>query len=143
MSVTHAQAQNQVRCQIGEASLPNGKRLYLSPALVCYGSVSVLTRAGGTGSNEGSAAGSMNMSTSDIRLKQNIARVGDHPLGFGIYLFDYKPEFRGQLGDVRQFGVMAQEVEAVIPAAVLTYPDGYKRVNYAMLGIDLSGRRVH
>ena len=85
----------------------------------------------------------MNMSTSDIRLKKNIDRIGDHPQGFGLYLFDYKPEFSELYGSGRQFGVMAQEVEAVMPDAVVTYPDGYKRVNYAMLGINLSARRVH
>ncbi len=38
----------------------------------------------------------------------------------------------------RQFGVMADEVEAVLPQAVVMHPDGYKRVDYALLGIDLA-----
>ena len=121
----------------------NGKKHYQSPGLVCYGAVSVLTQAGGTGSNEGSQSGNMNMVASDIRIKQNIARIGSHPLGFGLYLFDYKPEFGGAQWAGRQFGVMAQEVEAVMPSAIVTYADGYKRVNYPMLGIELSKRRVH
>ena len=139
MSVDHSQG----KAQGGETAPSNGKKDYQSPGLVCYGSVSVLTQAGGTGSNEGSSSGNMNMLPSDIRLKQNIVRIGNHPLDFALYLFDYKPEFGEQWGSYRQFGVMAQEVEAVMPAAVVTYPDGYKRVNYAMLGIDLSGHRVH
>lgn len=128
---------------VREIAPSNGKRAYQSPGLVCYGSVSVLTQAGGTGSAENSGNIKPNMAASDMRLKQNVARIGNHPLGFGLYLFDYKPEFGEQREVGRQFGVMAQEVEAVMRAAVVTYPDGYKRVNYAMLGIDLSGRRVH
>ncbi len=72
---------------------------------------------------------------SDRNVKENIVRIGEHPLGIGLYLFDYKPAFRDQWGHGRQFGVMAQEVETVMPAAVCTHPDGYKMVDYAMLGI--------
>ena len=142
MSVDHSQVQVQVQAQAqgGETAPSNGKKDYQSPGLVCYGSVSVFTQASNSGSNEGSGG---RMTASDIRLKQNIVRIDNHPLGFGVYLFDYKPEFQELAGRGRQFGVMAQEVETVMPDAVVTYPDGYKRVNYAMLGIDLSARRVH
>ena len=57
-------------------------------------------------------------------------------MGFGLYLFDYKPEFRDAWGSDRQFGVMTDEVEVVIPAAVYVHPDGYKMVNYPLLGIN-------
>ena len=53
------------------------------------------------------------------------------PAGFGLYLFDYKPAYRETAGFGRQFGVMADEVEAVLPQAVVMYPDGYKMVDYA------------
>lgn len=53
----------------------------------------------------------------------------------GLYLFDCNAEYRQQWGEGRQFGVMAQEFEALIPEAVCVHPDGYKMVNYAMLGI--------
>ena len=134
----------QAQVPVGESAPINGKRKYKSPGLVYYGSVSALTQASTSGSSEGSGgSGVMKPSASDIRLKQNIVCIDSHPLGFGVYLFDYKPEFLELAGRGRQFGVMAQEVEAVMPAAVETYPDGYKWVNYAMLGIDFSGRRVH
>lgn len=131
-------------CQ-GEVTVPrNGKKGYQPPILVCYGSVSALTQAALTGNAEGSLMSNPNMSVqSDMRLKQNITRVGTHPLGFGLYLFDYKPEFRKQEVNVRQFGVMAQEVEVLMSDAVMTYSDGYKRVNYEMLGINLSARHAH
>jgi hypothetical protein len=72
---------------------------------------------------------------SDRITKENIVRIGMHPLGIGLYLFDYKPEYRGLSGQGRQFGVMADEVETVMPEAVSLHADGYKMVNYAMLGI--------
>jgi hypothetical protein len=61
-------------------------------------------------------------------------------LGIGLYLFDYKSEYRQQHGMGRQFGVMADEVESVFPEAVSVHPGGYKQVNYAMLGIS---HRIH
>ena len=72
---------------------------------------------------------------SDRRTKENIARIGCHPLGMGLYLFDYKPQYREQCGLGRQFGVMADEVEAIVPDAVSMGEDGFKRVDYGMLGI--------
>ena len=64
-------------------------------------------------------------------------------MGFGLYLFRYKPEHRGSHGDGRCFGVMADEVECVTPAAVSMHADGYKRVNYTMLEIGLPDASVH
>lgn len=84
-----------------------------------------------------------NMMMSDRALKQDIVRIGTHPAGFGLYLFDYKPEFREAAGFGRQFGVMADEVELVLPQAVVMHPDGYKRVDYALLGIDIAVQSVH
>lgn len=62
---------------------------------------------------------------SDRRLKSNIERIGTHRLGIGIYEYDI---FGG-----RQVGVMADEVEAVMPEAVIQHPSGYKMVNYGAL----------
>ena len=63
---------------------------------------------------------------SDRRLKSNISRIGEHPLGIGIYEYD----IFGQ----HDIGVMADEVEQVMPDAVMVHPSGYKMVNYSMLG---------
>jgi hypothetical protein len=62
---------------------------------------------------------------SDIRLKSNIVKVGEHPLGIGVYEYD--------IFDRREYGVMAQEVLAVKPEAVIHRPDGYLMVNYGAL----------
>lgn len=66
------------------------------------------------------------MAASDRRLKSNIVRVGTHPLGIGWYEYD--------IFDRRERGVMADEAETVMPIAVATGADGYKRVNYALIG---------
>lgn len=110
-----------------------GKATYSSPTLKIFGSVSNLTQNGnGTGTDGGTVGMQM---MSDRITKEKIVRIGDHPLGIGLYLFDYKPEYRELSGHSRQFGVMADEVETVMPEAVSIHPNGYKMVNYAMLGI--------
>ena len=68
-------------------------------------------------------------------MKENIVHIGTHPMGFGLYLFDYKASFKAACGHGRHFGVMADEVECVVPAAVITQASGYRAVNYALLGI--------
>ncbi|MBV7258108.1 tail fiber domain-containing protein [Erythrobacter crassostreae] len=72
---------------------------------------------------------------SDRRLKQNIRKVGDHPAGFGLYLFDYRPEFAELCEGSDVFGAMADEVREVRPHAVSKHPSGYWMVDYAQLGI--------
>lgn len=109
------------------------KHAYTPPVLVVYGAVRDLTRSGqGTGTDGGT--GTMQM-MSDRNVKEEVVKIGDHPLGIGLYLFVYKPEYRDKCGCGRQFGVMADEVEQVMPEAVSVHPDGYKVVDYAMLGI--------
>jgi len=71
---------------------------------------------------------------SDIRLKEDIRRVGTNRLGLGVYRYRY----RGMDGIYE--GVMAQEVEVMHPGAVRTLPLGYKAVDYAKLGLEM--RRV-
>ena len=65
------------------------------------------------------------MMFSDERLKSNIVKIGEHIKGFGIYLY--------KIFDRLQCGVLAQEVEKVMPEAVLTLPSGLKMVNYDMI----------
>ena len=114
-----------------------GKSPYARPVLRVFGSVGILTHGALGTKCDGSNVGDMQLPpcSSDRSLKENIARVGTHPLGFGLYLFNYKTEFHGEWGSGRQFGVMAQEVETVMPEAVSIHPNGYKMVNYALLGI--------
>jgi len=80
---------------------------------------------GGLFNLAGSLGSAALLAPSDRRLKSNIERIGTHPLGIGIYEYD--------IFGSRQRGVMADEVEAVRPKAVITRDDGYKMVNYGML----------
>ena len=79
----------------------------------------------------GTAASAAMMS--DRRAKQSIERVGTHPLGIGIYTFEYTPRHQKAWGAGRHLGVMAQEVLTVRPEAVIHRPDGYLMVDYGRL----------
>lgn len=115
-----------------------GKLPYVSPVLKKFGSVQLLTASStGSGADGGTMAGKTATMTSDLQCKHNIVRIGQHPLGFGLYRFDYRPEFSARFGASRQFGVLAQEVEIRVPAAVHVGTDGFKRVNYSLLGIEI------
>lgn len=122
---------------------PGSRKKYTPPALVSYGLVRDLTQATSNvnikeinfGAMYGCQPTTWGKPCSERRVKENIVRIGDHPLGFGLYLFDYRPEFRAQWGQGRQFGVMIEEVERLMPEAVSMHPDGYKRVDYSLLGI--------
>lgn len=116
------------------------KRKYQSPILLTFGKVAALTRQSACSATKDSTTtctpgGSQMAMTSDQRAKEDIVRIGSHPLGIGLYLFRYRPPFRDEWGHGRQFGVMAQEVEAVMPEAVCVHPNGFRMVNYSMLGI--------
>ena len=62
---------------------------------------------------------------SDARLKSNIVKVGNHPLGIGIYEYD--------IFGHRERGVMAQELMQVMPDAVHQHSSGYFMVDYGRL----------
>lgn len=83
---------------------------------------------GGTLGNIGKLAGGIGGligAFSDRRLKSNIQRIGTHPLGIGLYAYDIFGE--------RTIGVMADEVERVLPEAVSVHPSGFKMVDYSMV----------
>lgn len=69
-------------------------------------------------------AGMMKM-FSDMRLKSNVVKIGADPRGFGVYEYD--------IFGRRERGVIAQEVEKIIPEAVSEHL-GMKMVDYARLG---------
>lgn len=69
---------------------------------------------------------------SDRRLKENIEEVGRDPrTGLALYHFNYIGD-----PDTRFQGVMADEAERFMPAAIITTQSGLKYVNYDMLGIE-------
>lgn len=66
---------------------------------------------------------------SDIRLKDNITKVGEKD-GLSIYEYNYKGD------NTRFIGVMAQEVAKHMPDAV-SVEDGYLKVDYSKLNIQM------
>jgi hypothetical protein len=66
---------------------------------------------------------------SDMRLKHDISLIGRLENGLGFYRFAYNGSNKAYVG------VMAQEVQTIMPTAVLRGPDGYLRVSYDMLGV--------
>ncbi len=69
---------------------------------------------------------------SDYRVKRDISRVGEFANGIGLYRYRYL------WSDIEYVGVMAQELLARIPEAVVRGADGYLRVDYGLLGLRLS-----
>lgn len=109
------------------------KKSYVQPTLRVYGTVAEFTKGSQTTGSDGGSSTRRN--TSSASYKENLVRIGNHSLGFGIYLFDYKSEFRAAFGVGRQFGVLAEEVAKVVPEAVARDADGYITVDYTLLGI--------
>lgn len=68
---------------------------------------------------------------SDRRMKENIVRVGEDPRGFGLYEFNYLG------GEQRYRGVMADEIEPIMPDAVVYDDLGFASVNYPMIGVEM------
>lgn len=81
---------------------------------------------GGTPGLIGNAAQAIG---SDIRLKNTVEKVGRES-GHNIYEFNYNDK------PGRYRGVMAHEVEATRPDAVITNDEGFKAVYYCKLGIE-------
>ena len=73
------------------------------------------------------------MKYSDERLKTDIIKIGSLDNGLNLYSYNYKDGY--DLPEGKQIGVMAQEVEAIMPEAVVEMDNGFKAVNYAMLGV--------
>jgi len=91
-----------------------------------------MARGGGRGGGGRAAArggGGRGGRRSDIRLKHDIVFLGYLNDGLGLYRFSYNGSSKPYVG------VMAQEVERIVPAAVTQGRDGYLLVNYERLGL--------
>jgi hypothetical protein len=87
---------------------------------------------GGGGGGRGGGGGGRR---SDIALKHDVVLLGHLDNGLGYYRFSY-------LGSSKAYvGVIAQEVQAVMPEAVTRGRDGYLRVYYDKLGLTFRSYR--
>jgi hypothetical protein len=91
-------------------------------------------RGGGGGGFRGGGGGGFRGGggrRSDIALKHDVVLLGHLANGLGYYRFSY-------LGSSKPYvGVIAQEVQSLVPEAVTRGPDGYLRVHYEQLGLKL------
>jgi hypothetical protein len=72
---------------------------------------------------------------SDKRLKTKIKLVGRLANGIKLYKWEWTEKGKELVGNQVEFGVIAQEVEKIMPEAVMRGSDGYLRVNYSMLEV--------
>ena len=84
-------------------------------------------RGGGGGGGRGGGGGGRR---SDVALKHDITLLGHLDNGLGFYRFSYVGS------DKAYVGVMAQDVQTVMPEAVVRGRDGYLRVFYDKLGLE-------
>ena len=75
-----------------------------------------------------SGIGTLIGAVSDVRLKKNINKIGKTSKGFNLYTWDWNEIGRNITGHLSGIGVLAQEVQKIMPEAVI---DGeYLRVDY-------------
>ena len=88
-------------------------------------------RGGGGGGGFRGGGGGGGGRRSDIALKHDVVLLGHLANGLGYYRFSY-------LGSSKPYvGVIAQEVQSLVPEAVTRGSDGYLRVHYEQLGLKL------
>jgi len=120
------------------------KRFYVAPKLTSHGAVTDLTQAASMGTQETFVTGCNSMTNSapnsalcmifsDVRTKQNIRHVGTYCEGVGLFLYEYKPEFKATGGAGTFLGVMAQDLLRDYADAVVTLDNGYYAVDYLRL----------
>ena len=88
----------------------------------------------GLGGMVGTIVGAGITRYSDIRLKENIEYLGQEN---GINMFEFEYVDKPYLPKGRFIGVIAQDVEYRHPEAVYTCEDGYKRVDYSKIGVEM------
>lgn len=111
--------QNQYQADLNSYNAQQGGMNNMMSGLFGLGGAALMGPIGGV------AAGGLSKMFSDIRLKENIRRVGTTHGGLPIYTYNY-------IGSPEQhMGVMAQEVEKVIPEAVGTHESGFLMVDYS------------
>jgi hypothetical protein len=115
---THAQA-NRGRQSVGGGGAPR----------VAAGGGGGAPRIGGAAPRMGGGGRGGGGRRSDVTLKHDITLLGRLDNGLGFYRFSYNGSNRAYVG------VMAQEVQTIMPEAVIRGRDGYLNVFYDKLGL--------
>jgi hypothetical protein len=104
---------------------------FVAPVVVAFAMEGLTVGSAEAQAGSSSRGGNITV-PSDRRLKRDVARVGTHPMGFGIYRFKYL------WSDAAYTGVLAQEVLDKAPHAVMEGPGGFLGVNYQALGMEMT-----
>jgi len=107
-----------------------------NPLISALGTIGGAAAGGFFGGPAGAVAGGTaggQLAGSDKNLKENIELVGNTD-GLDIYEFDYKDK---KFGTDRYRGVMAQDVLSHTPTAVIIGEDGFFRVDYSQLPVNM------
>jgi hypothetical protein len=127
----------QLGIQLGTAQQP-GQQAFsqgMSNAANTSYQATAAANAANAGFWSGLISGGAKIAASDLRLKENIKKVGVLPSGLNLYSYEYKSEYkdRPNTGHGTFIGVMAQEAEQVIPEAVSFDADGFRQVDYSLI----------
>jgi hypothetical protein len=128
-------ARNNARTNVNRSNAMNVQRGNVARAQSTRGQASLgnarasVGMGGGPRGGGGGVRGGGGGRRSDIALKHDIVLLGHLADGLGFYRFSYNG------GNTRYVGVIAQEVQAVMPDAVVRGRDGYLRVFYDKLGL--------
>ncbi len=122
------QAEFDFEAQLGNIQGLVGQRTGLANL---YGGIygSVLGGLGGLLSGTG-AGGKPWWLSSDVALKENIVKVKTLKNGINFYVWDWTEEAKNFVDNAPTFGVLAQEIQKLIPSAVTTGDNGYLMVDY-------------
>jgi len=99
---------------------------FVGPVVASFAMQNIAIRPAHAGS---SSFANKTSTTSDIRLKCDVVRLGTHANGCGIYSFRYL------WSDTKYVGAIAQDVLEHAPDGVLAGPGGFLAVDYAALGM--------
>ena len=111
---------------LGQVTGNYGGTSQLNQPILNNPTANVLGGLGSLASIGGSLFGPLGMFGSDRRIKKDIRVIGMIPNGLPVYAFKYVG------ADTTNIGLMADEVEAVHPEAVVVGPLGIKMVDYAL-----------
>lgn len=103
-----------------------------SQALQAGGEAQAAGITGGAAGLRSGITGAFGLLSSDIRLKENIERIGTLDSGLGWYKWDWTEEGKAIAGDQICIGVIAQEAREMFPDAVVEV-DNYLRVDYTRI----------
>lgn len=124
-------AQMQAGMAAGANTVASGRSLYqqgLGSILNSQTSMYANAPEDQTGAALGAVAGIAGaVMMSDRRLKRNIVKIGTRADRLNVYAYEYV------WGGGMQIGVMADEVRAIYPGAVIAMPGGYSAVDYARI----------